>query len=84
MWYKKFIKKYYTKKLLFLKHLRNALIISGCAPDLVDEVLLRNDAKESVNYFKKDVKKRKLRCFYEGENTQLDIDEEEDMTSDAE
>lgn len=67
VWYKKFIKKYYSKKLLPKKYLRKALLNAGCAENIVDVVVDSNDVKRIIYYFRKEKKKRKLRCFYAGE-----------------
>lgn len=66
VWYKKFIKKYYSKRLLPKEYLKKALLVAGCNPNEVDEVVRRNEAKEIVGYFRRKRKIRKLRCFYSG------------------
>lgn len=66
VWYKKFIKKYYSKRLLPKEYLKKALLVAGCDTNEVDEVVRRNEAKEIVAYFRRKRKVRKLRCFHNG------------------
>lgn len=69
VWYKKFIKKYYKKKLLPDKYLKKALLVAGCNVEEVDDKIERNEAKEIICHFrkvKKNKKNGKIRCYYKG------------------